>query len=280
MPRNRLNKRRRRGKALVRSPGMENDVNVTRFGPSGRGIPDSFTTGLRMIDTVNTQFTNNAVIYTSREYKLNDAYKPYASSADTVQGFSDLALLYGKFRVDKVAYDIWIANQEANPVEVVFAPTNITFGNDTSSLAEMAELPFARVAVLSAKGGQDRIRLRGIVPLGKLFGNERQYYSDPATAGTQSSSPTSLLYGTIGGRVLTGTFTTNLGLCVSPRFTYYIKFFARTSNTFALSSGTEIETKTREDHGAQHVDVQEDVESCAALLAVLRDKIKCCSSAQ
>lgn len=290
--RQRKGNRRSQGEAAL--AGREQIVNLTRFAGSGRGIPDAILTGIRYNDTNNGQFTNNTQIFTSRRWRLNSAYDPDPGlGSGSVQGFSEYAAMYNYYRVEKVRYEATILNKEPLPVQVIVAPTTADVGSNYSSIDELQELPFARNGACSQAGGQDRIRFRGVIPLGKLHGNQRQYLTDPQFAAAVNANPSTMYYLNIGAVTLGGAFTGN-GLGLTLRLTYYVKFYDR-KNVFSKvrkfdekSQGISkdldsVEASLDVISGNTLISADENVRmlnECASLLAELREKIELCSKPQ
>lgn len=195
--------------------------------PPGAYVADKCLVKMRYNDTQNGQFTNSAAVYASKRYRLNSCYDPDPQiGSGSIAGFSEWAAFYSNYRVNGVGYEISICNKEANPVQIIVAPTISDVGANYSTIDELQELAFARNGIVSIAGGQDRIRFKGYLPMHEILGDKLKYKSDPQFSAATTANPATMFYLNVGGYMLGGTFT-GLGLAMTLRFTYYVEFYGR-----------------------------------------------------
>jgi hypothetical protein len=181
-----------------------------------------------MVDLVYPDVTfsrNNAALsYLSWRYRSNSVYDPDPLlGSGSVPGYTFWATGYQAYLVASVSYDVQISNMEAHPVDVCVCPSNEDLGSNYINSAELFGNPHATQSQLSAKGGQDRARLKGTIDLGHVYGNVIQYVSSYASLTGTNPTP---LYLNVAG-VGAGNFTVNNGLDVRVTLTYRTMFFKR-----------------------------------------------------
>ncbi len=154
---------------------------------------------------------------------MNSVYDPdYTTGGGSCSGFTAYSLMYNYYRVDHFSIDVDIANQENFPVMFIMAPVSGSFSGDPLDLAEM---PYAKKGVLSAKGGQDRLTLKYSTSIAALVGSKTALLSDNyASQVTTNPAYTALMTLAIncdGGAVLTN------GVFGSIRVKYRVIFYKR-----------------------------------------------------
>jgi len=174
--------------------------------------------------------SNNGIAYTNVRYTPNNAYDvdPLVGST-AIAGLTEMAAFYSGMRVIKYRYDIDISNNEAFPVTVYCVPILIPGtdpGADTISGLDYPMNPLSKTFVLSAKGGQDRCKFKGVVDLPKLY--TKQVLTDDNYA--QSTAATLAagfrIYIVLGGLAGSTTFTA-AGITYSSHFYLETVFYNR-----------------------------------------------------
>jgi len=189
----------------------------------GRGTRLTLQTGaavppqvFRRLDFIATpKITNNALGYTNNRYKMNSAFDvdPLVGST-TLVGFTEWSAFYGAYRVLRASGFIDFVNNEAFPVIVYVGPSRNAGldpgANSIGGLDWPSNALFKR-HILSAKGGQDRIRLKFNFDFPVLY--SKQVLADDNFAGAVTANPSILLY-MVCGALTTGsdTFTTAGGV--------------------------------------------------------------------
>lgn len=180
--------------------------------PKWLGFPDAVRADLRYIIPL-TQLTGggttNSFRYTSNAYDVDAAL---ASTA--MAYFSELAVVYSRFRTLKMKYHFYIENQEAFPVGTIYGFMTNSLGA-TAVGQNYAGNAFMKTNVLSAvNGSRSTSTYDGSVAIDRLFGSKQALYDDlftgSTTSSTLSSSATANLYiGTVGASVpVNGQFVT------------------------------------------------------------------------
>ncbi len=150
-------------------------------GPTGKTamVNQSFFDSLtvRLSYTDQTLVRKNTSSYQARwSYRANSVYDPdYTGTGGQCSGFNEYAAMYYYYRVIRVHYDVQLSNLESFPILVALAPTSIDY---VDAALDLSELPYGKKAILSAKGGQDRCRLRGSVSMTDVVGESTVLYSD------------------------------------------------------------------------------------------------------
>ncbi len=156
--------------------------------------------------------TNNGVAYVSWTYCMNDLEDVTPSGNNDIPGITAWSTFFSKYRVLRTSYSIDLGNMEESPVNIVAWPSTTDLGVNSSTTTQAFSAPLCTSALISGKGGMDRARLKGSIDLGLFSGNIDNYLSDDNYSGTlPSGNVTTGLWLNVGG-VVSGTFTTNLGL--------------------------------------------------------------------
>jgi len=169
---------------------------------SGAVVPDQL---IRTLDFIAYPIiTNIGVSYTNNRYKMNSSYDvdPLVGST-TLVGFTELSALYAAYRVLKVHGFIDLCNNEAFPVVAYVGPNRNQSdpgANSINGLEWPSNAMFKR-HLLSAKGGQDRIRIPFSFNLPKIY--SKQVLTDDNFSASVTSDPAILVY-MICGAIATG----------------------------------------------------------------------------
>ncbi len=157
--------------------------------PKRLAFPDSLRTNLRYIVPL-TQIigggTTNSLRFTSNAYDVDAAL---ASTA--MAYFSELAVVYSRFRTLGMKYHFEVTNQEAFPQGMIYGfMTNLL--SSTSVGQNYAGNPYMHTAILSeSRGNRSTSTYRGAVTIERLFGTSQALYDDLYTGSTTSSSMSS-----------------------------------------------------------------------------------------
>jgi len=182
--------------------------------------PDSVIADLVFINTTTLTLTNVGQPYTSKGYRANSVYDPDpAFSSSSVPGYTFYTGAYQNYRVLSLGYSISLCNKESFPVSVVAIPTNDNIGGNYASIGEMQANPHATVSMLSAKGGLDKVDLKGSIDLGTFSGNVIQYLGDDNFEGPVGGNPTYTIFFNVGA-FASQNFTAGNGLDIRLSLTY------------------------------------------------------------
>ncbi len=183
---------------------------------------DSITVRLSYTDT--SLVKKNTSSYQARwSYRANSVYDPdYTNVGGSCSGFAEYAAMYYYYRVLKVHYDIQLSNQEVFPILVAVAPTSVDF---TDAVGDLAELPYAKKTLLSAKGGQDRCRLKGSFSMTQVVGEQTPLFSDNYSAQV-TANPAYAVFVCVGLNA-DGANTLTNGVFASIRLQYDVTFYKK-----------------------------------------------------
>jgi len=187
--------------------------------------PETIIADLVYPDTFYNR-NNASSPFLSWRYRMNSIYDPDPLvGSGSVPGYTYYSGGYSNYIVLGLGYDISLSNLEGSPVDVVVWPTTNDVGNNYASTSEAFGNPHATQSLLSAKGGQDRARLKGWVDVGRFQGNMTQYLGGNYSS-VFGSNPSQILYLNVGA-VESTNFTTNNGLDIRAALTYRTAFFNR-----------------------------------------------------
>lgn len=188
---------------------------------------DTIQVRLKYYDT-NMLRNNAGLDYLSWRYRMNSVYDPDPSVATgAISGFNEWAAIYSTYRVLAIEYEVAIANNETFPLQVAVAPTLTDIGLNSPNSVDLAEIKFAKYTMMAAKGGQDRIKLRGAIRLDKLFG--ASYLYDSTFNSAVTTNPATILYINVG---LQGPSPLVNGVTPAVRIWYDVLLYRR-QNIFA-----------------------------------------------
>jgi len=150
-----------------------------------------------------------------------------------IAGFSELAALYNYYRVTHLEFEWACTNNESFPVQIgcVFSNTDIAASIATQTQAHNAlENGYSTQALLlSAKGGQDRILVKGKLDLASLWGNRENYLCENSFSALTNANPVQLLY--INFIISTGTASLLAnGVTSSLKLKFTTQFYSRITN--------------------------------------------------
>jgi len=204
---------------------LKNNRRVTRI-PRNIFSPDSVLCDLTYPDTVITH-TNTTFNFLSWRYRMSSIWDPDPTlGSGSVPGQSFYAAGYNAYRVLGISYSIDLSNLESSPVDVVVAPSLVDLGANYASTNELFAQPYAAVALLSAKGGQDRTRLKGTIDLGQFWGNSTDLLSDANFGSPINGNPAQILFLNIGG-TSASQFTVGNGLDYRLTLVYHTLIYQR-----------------------------------------------------
>lgn len=143
--------------------------------------------------------TNSGLPYLSWRYRMNSVFDPDPLVlSGSVPGHTAWSGFFEYYRVVAISYNIDISNLESTGVDVVVCPTLNDLGSNYINTNELFGNPHATVALLSAKGGQDRVRLSGSIDLGTFYGSSQQYLGNDGFNSLVSGNPTVMFYLNVG----------------------------------------------------------------------------------
>jgi len=183
----------------------------TKYGLAGSSlillnepIPDGVFVRLKWTDNVTLTKNNAGFTYLSWRYRMNSAYDPDpVLGSGSISYFLEWAAMYRLYRVMRFHYDITISNLETFPVNVTACPSTIDLGLNTSNATEFSEVPYGRSASLSAKTGNDRTRITGMIDLKDYYGTN-SYLFDNNLGSLTTTNPAVTLYYNVGAFAPTG----------------------------------------------------------------------------
>lgn len=130
--------------------------------------------------------------------KMGDIFDPNPLIATgSISGFSELAALYRRYLVTSLTVTLDVVNNEAFPVVVAIAPSDIDLATVITSGAlalNLAEYPLAKKVLLSAAGGQNRGRLTMTINLGRFVGQPTAYRGSLDYSALTNTSPATNTY--------------------------------------------------------------------------------------
>jgi hypothetical protein len=189
-----------------------------------QSFPDNVVTTLVYQDTILNR-NNVGGLVCSWRYRLNSVFDPDPLlGSGAISGFAEWAGIYTHYRVLSYTYDFSVANNETFPLMVVAAPTLPDIGSNTSNLDQLPEVPYGRKSLLSAKGGQDRTRIRGHISIAKLEGS-MEPLTDSSFSSQVTTNPVMLRFMNFG--FTGGSVPLVNGVLVSVRMKFRTQFFAR-----------------------------------------------------
>lgn len=161
-------------------------------------MPPRFQTTLRYEAEGNQ--LNAGVNYSNTRLQPTTPYDVDPTLGSTAMpGFTELAALYRRYRVNRWVHKVMFANNESFPVVVYLCPNNVDPGSNTASFQNFLSSRSSTKKMLSAKGGQDR----GIVVSRfsqSSFAGVPKSRSDDNTAGNTSgsSAPNNNIWSVVG----------------------------------------------------------------------------------
>jgi len=158
---------------------------------------------------------------------MNSVFDPDpALGSGSVPGHSFYTAGYDAYRVLAIGYSIDVSNLEGSPVDVVVCPSLTDLGVNYASLNELFGNPYATQGLISAKGGQDRTRVKGFLDLGQFWGNSTDLLGDANFGSPVAGNPAQLLFLNVGG-VSAAAFTTSNGLDYRFTMTFEVLYYRR-----------------------------------------------------
>ncbi len=194
-------------------------------------MPPTIMRRLNYIDNTMT-LTDGASPFLVRRFRANSVFDPdFALGGGTVAGFTELAALYRLYRVKTLEFEWTCSNNEDFPVLVgaFYTPIVFTVTSTDEALNCLENGYSTRGQLLSAKGGQDRITIRGSLDLHKLVGNRTVYNAAPEYGSLVSTSPSTVLFFSLIVVSTNGSNLTN-GISTSCTLRYHTQLYDRVVN--------------------------------------------------
>lgn len=145
--------------------------------PVSRGIPSLMRTILSYMDS--KVLTASASAATSNIYRLNSVYDPdYSGAGSQPVGFDNMALLYGRFRVDRVWVEIeFLPGNATASLAVVGIRNDLTSVSTTDGLYALASSPGGTSRSLTGYAGYGNAApIKACFDLAKLSGIGKPAY--------------------------------------------------------------------------------------------------------
>jgi hypothetical protein len=168
--------------------------NVARF--PGIGFPDQLRCTLRYSDN-GVQFTGS-IAPASQVYRANSLFDPdLTGSGSQPEYFDQLSAVYAQYCVQgaRVKCELFNTGTVSNVSVLLYSDTNIA----TQSVENMTEHRYAKHAIVSAKGGMDRVNLSLPPILNSTIQGEKELNTDPSNytgTGTNPTDPTYIIFRT------------------------------------------------------------------------------------
>lgn len=141
---------------------------------------------------------NGTASLASIRWSMNSIKTPRVGGSQVCVGYTAWAAFFDLYRVLKFAYSIDLANTESFPLEAVACPSLTDLGDNYSQVGELFANPLASQSLLSAKTGDDRARLKGMIDLGSYAGNSHEYLSALEYQGVVGADPNIQYYMNLG----------------------------------------------------------------------------------
>lgn len=168
-------------------------------------------------------------LYQYWRIKMGDLFDPNPLVlTGGVSGFIELAGLYRRYLVTHITIDSIIVNNEAFPVTITQAPSDIDLATLISGpipAVNVAELPLQHKRILSSKGGQDRGRIHRTIDLARFTGQPGAYRDSLTYSSLVNTSPATNTYYNIVA-LATSNFTA-AGVTQTTTYTFRVRFTQR-----------------------------------------------------
>lgn len=216
----------RRRKGRKRGKRRDTEKSVIVRGPKTI-FPESYESVLHYYTPIT--MSNAAASYVSVRYRPNNVFDvdPLVGST-AVPGFAELALIYGTYRLLGYEAVVDFVNAEAFAVQAFIYPWSNLQTAPSANDATTPELIVnqrAKSHVLSAQGGQDRIRLSQKVNLSTLYSN--QVLTDDAFAAKVTTGPAFVIYHVVGAICPGAKVLTVAGISTFIHYYLRVKFYGR-----------------------------------------------------
>jgi hypothetical protein len=174
---------------------------------------------------VSSLLTNSGNATIARRWCTNGLYDIDPTFGSTsLPGFAEWIAFYKWNLVTIYSYEVTFVNNEAFPVVVYIMNSTSDPGTTGTNYYEYSTAKFGKQRMLSAKGGSDRVSIKGRVPISALVGID--ITKDNSFRGTSTSNPTSLVYFGIGYNALGNDFTAagvTFQLLISVRAAFFLR---------------------------------------------------------
>lgn len=172
--------------------------------------------------TINRNNAGNP--YCSWRYRMNSVYDPDPSlGTGAISGFNEYAAIYSTYRVLAFRYQIIVANDETFAVQLYTCSTTADVGLNSANTPDFGEIKGSRTALLSGKGGQDRVKMIGSVDLPKFFG--ASYLYDSTFNAAVTGNPATILYHNVG--FYAGSTNLVSGVTIAVKLSFDVLFYRR-----------------------------------------------------
>lgn len=175
-----------------------NKDNLTIYNDLGRFMPDREFVKLRFVDPQRTRGNGSAQV-------TNWAYKSDVTDIDsglnTPVGFTELSLMYRRFRVHSMTIHFQLSNPLTTAVVVVLWPSNVfnTHAANAATLTNIQEsscLPGSTSCITGTVNASSVVTCTCLASAKKLM--TMSYFRDEDSASDATSSPTTLFYLNVG----------------------------------------------------------------------------------
>jgi len=193
--------------------------------------PDVVRVRLKYVDGTISMLNAGGAQFAVKTFNANDSWDPDpAIGSGNVTGFREWANLFTHWRVRKCSYKITITDTTSIPIKV-FAAYSSTSPSIASvfDVINLSETPFCSPTKVIAPipSGQCIANLYGVMDLGRLYGNQREYIARETFCGKGApspASPTSLMMLTLCAYSST---SWSVNLDVHIELMYDVEFFGR-----------------------------------------------------
>jgi len=154
--------------------------------------PVSMDNTMKYVDEQITK-TIGGSLFVYWRMRMNDLFDPNPLIlTGAISGFAEMATLYRRYLVTSLTVTLDVVNNEAFPVLVAIAPSDIDLASVITSAAaavNLAEYPLAKKVLLSAAGGMNRGRLTMTINLARFVGQPLAYKSSLDYSALVNASP-------------------------------------------------------------------------------------------
>jgi len=169
-------------------------------------------------------FANN--VYQSSIYRCNAITAGGASNQNVAQGYTNLALQYGFYRVNGISWDIQFQNLDATVAGVMWvapAATQIVQNEAYATARQLSEMPYAVSRSVGFAEGQGGGKIKGYMSTRKIYGDKYTDTDDDFVAafGASPASVWDLGVGWYSNIAMTA------GVMLRIKLTYYCDVFGR-----------------------------------------------------
>jgi len=200
-----------------------NQTKLVIMRQPGRFMPDVLKCVLRYTDTV-TQRSNIGAA------RMNFRYRSSAFDPDplllsgSIPGYTELAKFYRYYVVEKMTAEIEISNQETVGVVIAIWPSNVDYGNNSLTAAQLMDFsgnPQGQTLLLGSTSGMNRALLKTTASIDALYPGFGK--TDLDFSALTSGNPTVQYYVNVGATTCIGNF--GFPLCTRVVIHYHMRFY-------------------------------------------------------